>query len=140
MSMLCNSLSKNSLILSSFLNDDTKLIYECFIVNSQHRWPMSVCEVFEIIRSGGYFILFFFSPKSPFWQVWEKNQGPTQYWKVHQVLLWTVISFFFGTNLSNISQYSFNNSIDFVRSLMQNIKFLVRFYFVGGTIHPIQCE
>jgi hypothetical protein len=48
--------------------------------------------------------------------------------------------FFFGTNLSNISHYSFNNSIDFVRALMQNIKFLVRFYFVGGTVHHIQCE
>jgi hypothetical protein len=32
MSMLCNSLSKNNLMLSSFLNDDTKLIYKCFIV------------------------------------------------------------------------------------------------------------
>ncbi len=45
------------------LNDDTKLIYECFIVKSQHRWQMSVCEVFEIIRSGGYLIMNFFLEK-----------------------------------------------------------------------------
>jgi len=27
---------KNNLVFSSFLNDDTKLIYECFTVKSQH--------------------------------------------------------------------------------------------------------
>jgi len=35
-------LIQKCLILSSFLNDDTKLIYECFIVKTQHKWPMSV--------------------------------------------------------------------------------------------------
>jgi hypothetical protein len=47
-----------------------------------------------------------------------------------------------GENFGKISTISFlfrfNTSIDFVRSLMQNIKFLVRFYFVGGTVQPIQ--
>jgi hypothetical protein len=97
---------------------------------------MSVCEVFEIIRSGGYFILYFFSSKTDSSSYGKKINA-------HPILKSspsvTVDSefIFFGTNLSNISHYSFNNAIDFVRSLMQNIKFLVRFYFVGGTIHPI---
>jgi hypothetical protein len=28
--------------------------------------------------------------------LWKKNQGTTQYWNVHQVLLWTMSSFLFG--------------------------------------------
>jgi hypothetical protein len=34
---------------------------------------MSVCEVFEIIRSGGYFILYIFFPESPEPTVMEKK-------------------------------------------------------------------
>ncbi len=34
-----------------------------FIVKSQHMWQMSVYEVFEIVRSGGYLILYFFLQK-----------------------------------------------------------------------------
>jgi hypothetical protein len=35
---------------------------------------------------------------------------------------------------------SFNTSTDFIRSLMQNIKCCVRFYFVSGMVHPVQCQ
>jgi hypothetical protein len=33
-----------------------------------------------------------------------------------------------------------HNSTDFVRYLVQSIKFFVRFYFPSGMVHTIQCE
>jgi len=100
---------------------------------------MSVCEVFEIIRSRGYFILYFFSPK-PHSNSYGKKSRTHPILKSSPSVTVDSEFIFFGTNWSNISHYIFNNSIDFVRALMQNINFLVSFYFVGGTVHPIQCE
>ncbi len=99
----CYAIPYPKIVISSFLNDDTKLIYECFIVKNQHRWRMSVYKVFEIIRSGAYFILYFFPPKAHSNSYGKRINNPPSIEKLTKCYCWQWVHFFWDKFVKHFS-------------------------------------